>query len=185
MAASVAYVGSQGRNLFLRSIANQIVGVQTNGASAATSVREFDIVTCANGTSGTGILCPGSTHLQRPESVRRNRLQDQRRPRQLQRDAAGADPPLGQRPGAERAVHARLQQGQHRRLERSRPRPATTRRERHRRDFDYDNGYNNFDVRHTFNFSALYTIAWQRRADGRLVARRHRQRAQRPADATC
>ncbi len=25
-------------------------------------------------------------------------------------------------------------------------------------DFDYDNGYNNFDVRHTFNFSALYTF---------------------------
>ncbi len=61
MAASVAYVGSQGRNLFLRSIANQIVGVQSNGAAAATVVREFDIVTCANGTSGTGILCPGSS----------------------------------------------------------------------------------------------------------------------------
>ena len=25
-------------------------------------------------------------------------------------------------------------------------------------DFDYDNGYNNFDVRHTFNLSALYTV---------------------------
>ena len=25
-------------------------------------------------------------------------------------------------------------------------------------DFDYDNGYNNFDVRHTFNLSALYTF---------------------------
>src|SRR5262249_45106034 len=24
-------------------------------------------------------------------------------------------------------------------------------------DFDYDNGYNNFDVRHTFNLSLLYT----------------------------
>ena len=35
-AASVAYVGAQGRNLFLRSIANRTVGVQTNGASAAT-----------------------------------------------------------------------------------------------------------------------------------------------------
>jgi hypothetical protein len=28
-------------------------------------------------------------------------------------------------------------------------------------DFDYDEGYNNFDVRHTFNFSALYTIPGQ------------------------
>src|SRR5204863_9866174 len=25
-------------------------------------------------------------------------------------------------------------------------------------DFDYDNGYNNFDVRHTFNLSALYEL---------------------------
>src|SRR5205085_10227682 len=61
MAASVAYVGSQGRNLFLRSITNQIVGVQSNGASAGTVVREFSIVTCANGTTGTGTMCPGSS----------------------------------------------------------------------------------------------------------------------------
>ena len=30
MSATVAYVGSQGRNLFLRSVANQIIGVYTN-----------------------------------------------------------------------------------------------------------------------------------------------------------
>src|SRR5690349_20037976 len=68
MAASVAYVGSQGRNLFLRSIANRTVGVVSNGASAGTQVREFDIVTCANGASGNGLLCPGSTisSIQRP-----------------------------------------------------------------------------------------------------------------------
>ena len=29
-------------------------------------------------------------------------------------------------------------------------------------DFDYDNGYNNFDVRHTFNFSLLYQIPYGR-----------------------
>ena len=33
--------------------------------------------------------------------------------------------------------------------------------------FDYDNGYNNFDVRHTFNFSVLYAIPYgQGRAFG-------------------
>jgi hypothetical protein len=46
-AASAAYVGAQGRNLFLRSIANRTVGVQTQGASAALQVREFDILNCA------------------------------------------------------------------------------------------------------------------------------------------
>jgi hypothetical protein len=45
LSANVAYVGSQGRNLFLRSIANRTVGVQSNGAAAGTQVREFDIVT--------------------------------------------------------------------------------------------------------------------------------------------
>src|SRR6185369_2936162 len=45
MAASVAYLGSQGRNLFLRSIANRTIGVQSNGAAAATQIREFDIIT--------------------------------------------------------------------------------------------------------------------------------------------
>src|SRR5262249_26026174 len=29
-------------------------------------------------------------------------------------------------------------------------------------DFDYDNGYNNFDVRHTFNFSVLYQVPYGR-----------------------
>ena len=42
----------------------------------------------------------------RAEPVRRGGLQDQRRPRQLQRDAAVARPPLQPRPDAERAVHA-------------------------------------------------------------------------------
>src|SRR4029079_3465207 len=56
--AQVAYVGSQGRTLFLRSIANRTIGVQTNGGSAGIQVREFDIVTCANGTTGAGTMCP-------------------------------------------------------------------------------------------------------------------------------
>ena len=39
---TMAYVGSQGRNLFLRSIANKIVSLTTNPATgAATAVREF------------------------------------------------------------------------------------------------------------------------------------------------
>ncbi len=43
LAATAAYVGSQGRNLFLRSVANQIIDVVTNPnpASAAFVIREF------------------------------------------------------------------------------------------------------------------------------------------------
>src|SRR5207244_7264106 len=48
-----AYVGSQGRNLFLRSIANRIIAVRTNPdpTLAGVIVREFDI---DNG--GTNVL---------------------------------------------------------------------------------------------------------------------------------
>ena len=53
-AASIAYVGSQGRNLFLRSIANRTDRrADRTGATAAFQVREFDIVTCADGTVAT------------------------------------------------------------------------------------------------------------------------------------
>ena len=40
MVLTAAYVGSQGRNLFLRSVTNQIASVRQNG----TVIREFDIV---------------------------------------------------------------------------------------------------------------------------------------------
>ena len=41
---SVAYVGSQGRNLFLRSIANKVVGVTANATTGVgTAVREFGL----------------------------------------------------------------------------------------------------------------------------------------------
>src|SRR4029077_5501367 len=55
---TIAYVGSQGRNLFIRSIGNRTIGVQTRpGTTAAFQVREFDIVTCNDGAVLTGSLC--------------------------------------------------------------------------------------------------------------------------------
>ena len=46
LVATAAYVGSQGRNLFLRSVANNITGlIQTSPTAAATVIREFSIVT--------------------------------------------------------------------------------------------------------------------------------------------
>src|SRR4029079_12079580 len=53
--ATAAYVGSQGRNLFIRSIANRIIAVRTNPDPTQNGViiREFDI---DNG--GTNVLRP-------------------------------------------------------------------------------------------------------------------------------
>ena len=71
---------------------------------------------------------------------------------------------------AERAVHARPQQGQHRRLERGADRGQQ--RPRASSEFDYDNGYNNFDVRHTFNLSLLYPLPYGTRPRVRRRTRR-------------
>ena len=163
LAASIAYVGSQGRNLFLRSIANRTVGVQTNGASAGTQVREFDILTCANGTvqNGTsaaltsGTICPGSSiaSIQRPYAEVDSKTSgghDSYNSMQLsltRRSASGlvlnGQYTLGYSKGNTGGSNE-----------------ATTASNNARAiaDFDFENGYNNFDIRHTFNFSALYTI---------------------------
>ena len=62
-------------------------------------------------------------------------------------------------------------------------------------DYDYDIGYNAFDVRHTFNVSALYSLpigaghqllgnasGFTQATARRLGRRRDRERAERPAD---
>lgn len=163
MAASIAYVGSQGRNLFLRSIANRTIGVQTNGASAATQVREFDILTCADGRTlnGTvspltsGNLCSGSSisSIQRPYAeidYKTSGGHDTYNSMQLSLTRRSANGLVlngqytlgyskGNTGGSNEAVTA-------------------SNNARALADYEFEDGYNNFDVRHTFNFSALYTI---------------------------
>jgi len=154
-AATVAYVGSQGRNQFLRSVANRTIGVQSNGASAGTQVREFDIVTCANGTSGTGILCPGSTiaSIQRPFAEvdyktsgghnSYNSMQLSLTRRSSNGLTMNAQYTLGYSKGNTGGSNEAVTAGNNARA---------------LADFSYDDGYNNFDVRHTFNLSAIYTL---------------------------
>ena len=145
MAATVAYVGSQGRNLFLRSIANRTIGVQSNGASAATQIREFDIVSRnADGTIAT---------IQRPFAEidyktsgghdRYNAMQLSLTRRSTRGLTTNAQYTLGSSRGNTGGSNEAVTAGNNARA---------------LADFDYDNGYNNFDIRHTFNLSLLYTI---------------------------
>ena len=145
MAATVAYIGSQGRNLFLRSIANRTIGVQSNSAAAATQIREFDIVTRnADGTIAT---------IQRPYAevdYKTSGGHDTYNSLQLslsRRSASGltmnAQYALGYSKGNTGGSNEATTAGNNARA------PA---------DFDYDNGYNNFDVRHNFNLSLLYAV---------------------------
>jgi len=145
MAATVAYIGSQGRNLFLRSIANRTIGVQSNGAAAATQIREFDIVTRnADGTIAT---------INRPYAEidyktsgghdSYNSLQLSLTRRSSRGLTMNAQYALGYSKGNTGGSNEATTAGNNARA---------------LADFDYDNGYNNFDVRHTFNLSVLYSI---------------------------
>jgi hypothetical protein len=145
MAATVAYIGSQGRNLFLRSIANRTVGLQSNGAAAATQIREFDIITRnADGTIAT-ILRPYAEVDYKTsgghDSYNAMQLSLSRRSaRGLSMNAQYA---LGTSKGNTGGSNEATTVGNNARAI---------------DDFDYDDGYNNFDVRHTFNLSLLYAI---------------------------
>ena len=149
LSATAAYVGSQGRDLFLRSVTNQITQVISNGANAATIVREFDIVT----RNGDGSIAT----IQRPFAeidYKTSGGHDQYNAMQLslsRRSASGlslnAQYTLSKSTGNTAGSNEALTAGNiARRLE----------------DFDYDEGYNNFDVRHTYNVSALYDIPYGR-----------------------
>jgi hypothetical protein len=148
MAATVAYIGSQGRNLFLRSIANRTIGVQSQGATAALQIREFDIITARNadGTIATGGLLKPYAEIDYKTSGGHdnyNSMQlslSRRSSRGLSMNAQYA---LGYSKGNTGGSNEATTAGNNAR--------SIT-------DFDYDNGYNNFDVRHTFNLSLLYTI---------------------------
>ena len=144
-----AYVGSQGRNLFLRSVANQITQVITNPnpASAAIVVREFSIpVRDANGNI-TGVQNPFAEVDYKTsgghDSYNAMMLQLSRRA--SNGVSLNVQYTLGKSRGNTAGSNEALTSGN---------------LARKLADFDYDNGYNNFDVRHTFNLSLLYPIPY-------------------------
>ena len=148
LAATVAYVGSQGRNLFLRSVTNQIVSVRTNGTNAGIVVREFDKV-LDNGT------------VQRPFA-------------EIDYKTSGGHDEYNamQLSLTRRSVHGLTMNAQYT-LAKSTGNTAGSNEAltagnlaRRLSDFDYDNGYNNFDVRHAFNLSALYALPFGKTATG-------------------
>jgi hypothetical protein len=161
MVLTAAYVGSQGRNLFLRSVANRIlpgqttiadgttlpfgVGVinRTNGAGqvvAVNTVREFSIVS-------------GTSSVQNPFAE----IDD--------KTSGGHDSYRALQMSLSRRLSSGLTLNSQYTFSRSfgntsgsnEARTAAN-NARALNEFDYDEGYNNFDVRHTFNLSALYDV---------------------------
>jgi hypothetical protein len=155
---TAAYVGSQGRNLFLRSIANKILPGQTtvpntvsvlpsgfgvvnlaNASGQITSVvqpiREFTII------NGTGVLNPFAEV--------------------DYKTSGGSDSYNALQMTLARRITTGLTLNSQYTFSRSFGNTAGSNEARTAAvpdDFEADRGYNNFDVRHTFNFSALYKL---------------------------
>jgi carboxypeptidase family protein len=150
MSATAAYVGSQGRNLFLRSVANNIVQIITNPnpANAALVVREFSIpIRDANGNI-TGVQNPFAEVDYKTSGGR-----DNYNALQLslnKRTSSGLSANVQYTFGRSRGNTAGSNEAQ-----------TAANNARTLSDFDYDIGYNNFDVRHTFNLSVLYEIPYK------------------------
>jgi hypothetical protein len=158
---TTAFVGSQGRNLFLRSVANRILPGQTVIADGTALPTSFGVVNRTNG-SGQVIavntirefsIVSGTSSVQNPfaevdyktsgghDSYKALQASLTRRfdtgvTLNSQYTLASS---VGNTTGSNEARTA-------------------ANNARALSDFDYDLGSNNFDVRHTFNFSAIYDL---------------------------
>jgi carboxypeptidase family protein/TonB-dependent receptor-like protein len=142
MALSAAYVGSQGRNLFLRSITNRIVSVRTNPnpTGNAVVVREFDIVQ-ADGT----ILRPFAEI-----DVKTSGGHDSYNALQLSLTRPSTS---GLTLNAQYTLSRSFGNSAGSNEAQTAANNAVTLDQ-----FDYDLGFNRFDVRHTLNLSAIWSL---------------------------
>jgi len=155
MALTLAYVGSQGRNLFLRSVTNQITQVRTNAnpANAAIVIREFSLVT----ENGPG-LNPTVQNPFAEVDYKTSGGHDSYNAGQVS---------LARRFNTGVTLNAQYTYGTSRGNTAGSNEALTVGNNARRiADFDYDDGYNNFDVRHTFNFSAIYALPFGKGLSG-------------------
>jgi len=152
VAVTAAYVGAQGRNLFLRSIANPIVSVVTNPnpANGAFVIRQFSIVQRDATGAVTGVQNPYAEIDTKTSGGHDNynALQLGLTRRSARGLSVNAQYTLSRSFGNTSGSNEALTVGN----------AAQT-----LADYDYDTGYNAFDVRHTFTLGALYQIPYGRR----------------------
>ncbi len=146
-AATAAYVGSQGRNLFLRSVANQIIDVvpNANPASSAFVIREYSLVQRDADGNVTGVQNPYAEIDFKTSGGRDNYNALML---SLNRRSAGGltlnmQYTLGRSKGTSGGSNEADTAANNARLQ---------------NEFDYDYGFNKYDVRHTFNLSVLYSV---------------------------
>ena len=147
--ATAAYVGSQGRNLFLRSVGNQIVDIaqNPNPANAAFVIREFSLVARNAAGQVTGVQNPYAE-----VDFKTSGGHDEYNAMMLS---------LSRRSTNGIAINAQYTLGNSRGTSGgSNEANTAANNARTLPEFEYDNGYNNFDVRHTFNLSVLYSLPY-------------------------
>ena len=148
-AFTAAYVGARGRNLFLRSVANQITSVVTNAnpASAALVIRQFSIVARDAVGTVTGVQNPYAEIDYKTSGGRDNynAMQLGLSRRSTDGLALNAQYTLARSFGNTSGSNEAL---------------TAANNARTLDQFDYDLGYNAFDVRHVFNISALYAVPY-------------------------
>jgi hypothetical protein len=141
LVSTVAYVGSQGRNLFLRNVTNLITAVRMDPTSGkAVVVRQFDI---DNG--GTNVLHPYAEV--------------------DYKTSGGHDSYNALQASLVRRSNSGLTLSGQYTYSKSFGNTAGSNEAQTSADpfsFDYNDGYNAFDVRHTFNVSALYELPFGR-----------------------
>ena len=159
---TAAYVGSQGRNLFLRSIANKILPGQTTVPNTVTVLPSgFGVVNLANASGQiTSVVQPirefsiinGAAVLNPFAEVD-------------YKTSGGEDSYNALQMTLARRITTGLTLNSQYTFSRSFGNTAGSNEARTGAipdNFDADRGYNNFDVRHTFNFSALYELPFRK-----------------------
>jgi hypothetical protein len=139
LVATAAYVGSQGRNLFIRSIANRIISVDPNNG---TITREFDIPQASGAPLRpyAEIDYKTSGGYDAYDAMQLSLIK-----RTSQGLTLNAQYTLGHSRGTSAGSNEAITVGNN---------------ARDIEGFDYDDGDNTFDVRHNFNASAVYTIPY-------------------------
>jgi hypothetical protein len=157
LTATIAYVGSQGRNLFLRSVANRILPGQTTIINGSNIPTGFGIVNRTDPVSGQVI---GVNTIRQFSIVSGTSVQNPFAEVDY-KTSGGHDSYSALQASLQRSFRSGLTMNAQYTFGKSVGTSAGSNEARtsaQLENFEADNGRNNFHVRHTFNLSALYDL---------------------------
>jgi hypothetical protein len=162
LVGTVGYVGSQGRNLFLRSVSNQILRGNATIASTATSLPTGAGVVNILNAAGTQVVAVRTV---REFSIVNGTAVQQPFAEVDFKTSGGSDSynalqtQLSRRFGTGVTMNAQYTFAKSiGTTAGSNEARTAANNARAISEWEYDRGYNNFDVRHTFNLSAVYDL---------------------------